>query len=170
MHFSHLRRANFKTFSNHGGQLKCIFSHFRQVNFKIFSSHGRQLKCIFSYLRQVNFKIFMTFIFPYAGLTIWVNAPLLAFFRIHRKQFYESWCTIVLFSIWKVWNFFPEWEHEPWCLSVFLEGFTLCYQYQIYRNRAYVLQHFSQGYWILVRDKSGISQGFLCWNLCGHPD
>ena len=36
-------------------------------------------------------------------------------------------------------------------------------------NRAYVLQHFSQGYWILVRDKSRISQGFLCWNLCGHP-
>ena len=37
-------------------------------------------------------------------------------------------------------------------------------------NRAYVLQRFSQGYWILVRDKSGISQRFLCWNLCGHPD
>ena len=33
-------------------------------------------------------------------------------------------------------------------------------------NRAYVLQHFSQGYWILVRDKSGIFVSEFVWPPC----
>ena len=35
----------------------------------------------------------------------------------------------------------------------------------VFINRAYVLQHFSQGYWILVRDMSGKVRDF-CVGIC----
>ena len=142
-----------------------------------------KLGAVFSCMRRVNFQIFWTFIFPYAGLHIMCKCSSSRI--LSRPQKTILWImvyynTIFYLKILENSGIFSLNESVKLDDSVFLEGLTLCYQYQIYRNcllnfqpvcinRAYVLQHFSQGYWILVRDKSGISQGFLCWNLCGHP-
>ena len=56
--FRHLKHANFKIFSNHGGQFRTIFRHLKHANFKNFSNHGGQFRTIFRHLRHVNFKIF----------------------------------------------------------------------------------------------------------------
>ena len=93
---------------------------------------------VLSYLRQVNFKIFLTFIFPYAGLKImgkYTSSGILS-----RPQKTILWIMVYYSTIFYLkslekYGFF-HWL-GAWTLmflSVFLEGFTLCYQYQIYRN------------------------------------
>ena len=55
-----MRWANFKIFSNHGGQFEYICSYFSWVNLKIFSNQWPwwTIEYIFNHLRWVNSKNF----------------------------------------------------------------------------------------------------------------
>ena len=73
--FSHLRRVNFKIFSNHGGWMKSVLSYLRRLHFKIFSIHGGWIKGIFELFQNTEFQNFLQ---PW-----WMNQ--------RRFELFEKW-------------------------------------------------------------------------------